>query len=262
MILLMIRILLVDAWNSRLALSLLILLILSGSLSTLFAQPAELLVAAASDLSSIQSLLADGFAAPVRFTFGSSGMLTRQIENGAPFDVFLSASEEFTDQLLKKNRIDRDSRRVYAIGRLALWSSLGSFRTAADLRRARVIAIANPQHAPYGKAAMQALFQLGLAGELKDRIVFAENVRQALQFAESGNADVAITAWSFVYNRDGVLLPEELHAPLRQIGAVVNKTKNRKQAQAFLDFLVSEKGRALFAQNGFNLLPAAPSLKR
>ncbi len=189
-------------------------------------------------------------------------MLARQIENGAPFDLFLSADEAQIDPLLKKNKVNSDSRQIYAIGRLALWSKSGKFQNLNDLVNAQHIAIANPLHAPYGRVAKEILERTGLWSKLQDKIVMGENVRQALQFAESGNADVCLTAFSLVYDQGGILISDEFHRPLRQIGVVVNKSKRRKEAAAFLDFLLSPAGRAIFATHGFNLMPAAPSLRR
>ena len=196
------------------------------------------------------------------FSFGASGMLARQIENGAPFDLFLSADEFQLEPLIKKNRVNADSRQVYAIGRLAVWSKSGTYKNWTDLARAQHIAIANPVHAPYGRAAQEALEKAGLWTKIQDKLVLAENVRQAFQFAESGNADVCLTAFSLVYDQGGVAVSENLHRPLRQIGVVLSKSKQKKEAAAFLDFLLSPAGRSIFATHGFNLMPGAPTLRK
>lgn len=231
-------------------------------LSLLAADPAPLLIAAASDLAPIDAELKAGYGKPVTITYGASGLLARQIENGAPFDLLLSADDLVVEPLVKKGRLEGDTRRIYALGRIAIWSKSGAIRSLDELPKARVIALANPAHAPYGRAAEQALDKSGLLAKVKDRLVLAENVRQAYQFAESGNADVCITAWSLVYDKNGVIIPESLHQPLRQVGAINRKTKRHKEATAFLDFLVSDDARSLFATHGFNLLPAPPRLKR
>lgn len=243
------------------ALSLIAVSNFSGLLSSCYAQD-SLLVAAASDLAPLQTLWQEQFPGKVTFTFGASGMLARQIENGAPFDLFLSADEFQLEPLIKKNRVNPDSRQIYAIGRLAMWSKSGQFQNLADLARAQHISLANPLHAPYGRAAKEALEKAGLWEKLQDKLLLAENVRQAYQYAESGNADVCLTAYSLVHAQGGVLVRDEFHRPLRQIGVVVNKSKQRKQAAAFLDFLISPAGRAIFATHGFNLLPGAPTLRR
>ncbi|MBY0504235.1 MAG: molybdate ABC transporter substrate-binding protein [Bryobacteraceae bacterium] len=244
-----------------LALSLLVVSNFSASLSSLSAQD-PLLVAAASDLAPIQTLLQQQYPGPVTFTFGSSGMLARQIENGAPFDLFLSADEYQVEPLVKKNKVDPDSRQIYAIGRVALWSKSGAYRELGDLAKAKTIAIANPLTAPYGRAAKEVLERSGLWPQVQERVVQAETTRQAYQFAESGNADVCLTAYSLVFDQGGLLVKDELHRPLRQIGVVLNKSKKRKAAAAFLDFLLSPAGRSLLATHGFNLMPGAPTLRR
>ncbi len=230
-------------------------------LSSCYAQQ-PLLIAAASDLSPLQPLLQEQFPGKVTFTFGASGMLARQIENGAPFDLFLAADEYHLETLIKKNKVNADSRQIYAIGRIAIWSKSGTFKDLSDLRKARTIAIANPLTAPYGRAAKEALEKAGLWTQLQDKVVQAESVRQAYQFAESGNADVCLTAFSLVFDQGGILVKDDLHRPLRQIGVVINKSKRRKDAAAFLDFLLSPAGRSLLATHGFNLMPAAPSLRK
>ena len=147
-------------------------------------------------------------------------MLARQIENGAPYDVYLSA-------------------RVYGLGRVAIWSKDGSIGKLSDLGSVRRLSLPNPAHAPYGVAARQALEKEGIWKSLEARIVYAENVRQALQFTESGNVDAAITAWSLVFDRGGILIPAGLHAPIRQAAGVVAASSNRtllSRYGLFVDF--------------------------
>ena len=179
-------------------------------------------------------------------------MLARQIRNGAPFDVFLSASEEYVAQLADSRDIDRDSILQYALGRVGLWSKDGLVRSLEDLRSPRVkhVAIPNPLHAPYGIAAKAALESQGLWKAVEPKIVYGENVRQALQFAESGNADAVLTSWTLLHNRGAVLLPSEWHRPVRQAGGVVSASKRKAEARRFLDFLTSEAGRAVLVKFG------------
>jgi molybdate transport system substrate-binding protein len=157
---------------------------------TLPASPAEILAAAASDLvpldAPLRHLFQEDTGHTVRFVFGSSGMLARQIENGAPYDVYLAANERFARDLAAQGKVDPASVAVYALGRVAVWSKSGRFGSLADLRAARRIALPNPAHAPYGVAGRQALEREGLWAGLEGRIVYGENVRQALQYAESG----------------------------------------------------------------------------
>ncbi len=218
----------------------------------------DLLVAAAADLTPLEIAVSDGFnktsAISVRFTFGSSGLLLRQIENGAPYDVYLSANQKFVDEGIRAGALTTPAV-IYALGRIAIWSRRGRVRgveqlTGPEFQR---IAIANPEHAPYGAAARESLEHTGLWDRLKSRIVFAENVRQTLQFAETGNADAAIVSWTLVYNRGGVLIPDSFHRPIRQAGAVVKITKRTQDAKRFLQFLQSDEGRRILL--GYGLFP-------
>jgi molybdate transport system substrate-binding protein len=218
------------------------------------AKAAEILVAAASDIARLEKPLSEGYqkvgGVPARFVFGSSGMLTRQIENGAPYDVFLSANEKFVQDLAAQGKLDRGTACVYALGRLALWSKSGRFKTLAGLREASRLALANPAHAPYGIGARQALERQGIWPEMERRIVYAENVRQALQYAESGNVDAALTAWSLVFDRGGVLVPADMHEPIRQAAGRVVSSANQAQALQFLEFLAGKAGRDILSRHG------------
>ncbi len=224
-----------------------------------------LTVAAASDLSLLADPLRKAFPeAELVFSFGSSGMLARQIEAGAPFDVFLSANEAYVMGLVSKGLIVKEDVLVYATGRLGLWSKSGAFQSYDDFKKFEKlsIAIANPQHAPYGIAAKQSLEKTGLWNRYEGSIVYAENVRQTVQFAESGNADVTITAWSLVHDRDAILVPSELHAPIRQVGAEIRRSKQRRLGRKFMEFLTSPEGGRILTEHGLFVATYAPSLKR
>jgi molybdate transport system substrate-binding protein len=220
----------------------------------LHAQP--ILVAAASDLTPLEKPLADGArsqgAVQIRFSFGSSGMLARQIRSGAPFDVFLSANEGFIRELQAAGALVNDTIQVYATGRIALWSHDGRVQSPSGLTQGsvRYLALPSPEHAPYGLAAQQALERLGLWPSLKRKIVFAENVRQAYEYARTGNADAVITSWTLLHDKEGILLAEALHAPIRQSGAVVRGTRRENDARRFLDFLTSPAGRKILTAGG------------
>ena len=202
------------------------------------------LVAAASDLAPILSTYTEA-----RFTFGSSGQLARQIEHGAPYELYLSANRAYAEQLVLGGKAKPEDLRPYATGRLALWSKSGRYKRLEDLLdpAVRHIAIANPNHAPYGQAARQALEKVGLWPRLQAKLVYAESVRQTIQFAESGNADATLTAWTFVHNRGGVLLPAELHEPLTQYGAPVNGSASGRR---LLAWLVGPEGQKLLQAGG------------
>jgi molybdate transport system substrate-binding protein len=216
---------------------------------------AELLVGAASDLGPISEKLgpvaSKALGTPVRFTLASSGDLAQQVANGAPFDVFLSANESYVSDAAKKGYVDPSTVLVYAYGRLALWSKSGFVRSLEDLRKPEVlhIAIPNPEHAPYGIAAREALQNRGLWKAVESKIVYGENVRQALQFAESGNAEAVITSWTLLQGR-GILLPQEWHAPIRQTGAVLKSSRQPDSARGFLKFLTSPEGKKILSEGG------------
>ncbi len=219
----------------------------------------DLLVAAAADLTGIEQPVTEIFqritGRKAKFVLGASGMLARQIEQGAPYDVFLSANERFVADLAKSGRLEPDSVRVYAYGRLGLWSRDAAVTRIEQLRDRRVVhlAIANPAHAPYGAAARQLLESEGLWKAVESKVVFGEDVRQALQFAESGNADAVITAWSLVFERGGILLPDSGHSPIRQAGGVVAGRPDEAAARRFLDLLASDEGRRILAAHGLGL---------
>jgi molybdate transport system substrate-binding protein len=239
--------------------STLLLLNLSVLLSsTIAASDSSILVAAAADLEPLQNQLAVAFrqagGSAVKFTLGASGSLAQQIENGAPYDVYLSANESFVKRLADSGRLRADTVQVYAVGRIALWSKSGRVRTMEDLAQPAVrhVAIANPAHAPYGMAARDALKNKGLWDKIEPKLVYGENVQQAFQYAASGNADAVILAWSLVIDKGGVLLSAALHAPIRQSGGVVASSKNGGTARKFMDLLASPAGRAILRQFGFD----------
>src|SRR5260370_41192437 len=211
---------------------------------------AEVLAASASDLAPLGSRLEQAFQKStgdtLRFTFASSGSLARQIENGAPYDVFLSANEKYATDLAAGGKLDAASVVIYAQGRIALWSPHGAIRSIEELKRADVkhLAIPNPEHAPYGVAARQALETRGLWKDVEPKIVYGENVRQALQYAESGNAEAVITSWTLLIGR-GTLLAREGHAPIRQAAGMVEASGRKRAAARLLKYLTATKRRNL-----------------
>lgn len=223
---------------------------------------AELTVAAASDLTPAFEEIGREFEAShktkVIFVFGSTGLLTRQIENGAPFDVFAAANVSYIDQLEQKGLIVPGTKRIYARGRITMWTTANSALkiekiqdlTLPDVHR---IAIANPDHAPYGQAAREALEQAGIWETVRPKLVYGDNIRQTLQFAETGNVEVAIVALSLSVQSKGrwVLVPQELHKPIDQGMGVIKTTKNEAAARAFSDFVNGEKGRDIMKKYGF-----------
>src|SRR5215211_1154841 len=222
----------------------------------------ELTVAAASDLTPAFEEIGREFESATRtkvvFVFGSTGMLTRQIENGAPVDLFAAANVSYVDELEKEGLIIPDTKAIYARGRITLWmpnESTLRLQGIADLTRPEVmrIAIANPDHAPYGLAAKQALQSAGIWDRVQPKLVYGDNIRQTLQYAQTGNVEVAIVALSVSTQSNGrwTLIPEELHQPIDQGLAVIKSTKNEPAARAFATFISSPQGKAIMKKYGF-----------
>ena len=222
----------------------------------------ELTVAAASDLTPAFEELGREFESATEtkivFVFGSTGMLTRQIENGAPFDLFAAANVSYIDELDQKGLIIPDTKAVYARGRITLWTTNESpirLQGIADLARPEVqrVAIANPDHAPYGLAAKQALQSAGVWDRVQPKLVYGDNIRQTLQYAQTGNVEVAIVALSLSVQSNGrwTLIPEELHQPIDQGLAVLKTTQKEQAARAFANFINSERGKAILKKYGF-----------
>lgn len=228
--------------------------------------PAEpLLVAAASDLQFAFTEIGERFEAEtgqkVTFTFGSTGNLTTQIENGAPFDILAAANVSFVDRLTEQGLTIPDTQQLYAQGRIVLVVNRDSGVQATSLEdlldpAITRIAIANPEHAPYGVAAREALQSAGIWAEIEQKVVLGENVSQTLQFVQTGDAPVGIVALSIadVPEVTGTLLPAELHEPINQALAVIRSTTNEEAARAFIDFVNSPAGRDIMKRYGF-LLP-------
>ena len=223
----------------------------------------ELTVAAASDLTpafeEIKRAFESSHSTKVIFVFGSTGLLTRQIENGAPMDLFAAANVSYVNQLEQKGLIIPDTKTIYARGRITLWTPNDTnlrLETIADLARPEVtrVAIANPDHAPYGLAARQALESAGVWERVKPKLVYGDNIRQTLQYAETGNVEVAIVALSLSVQSHGrwSLIPEELHQPLDQGMAIMKSTKNEQAARTFADFVGGPQGRAILQKYGFS----------
>ena len=208
-----------------------------------------LIVAAASDLAPLEQKMAAAVPeCQVRFSFGSSGTLARQIVHGADFDVFLAASRRYADEVVNARAADAATVRPYARGRVAVWSATGiSWKT---LRKAGRISLANPVHAPYGAAAKQVLERQGLWTALESKIVYGENIRQAWQFAVSGNADATLTSWSMAHDKGGELLPEAWHDPIIQTAVIPNRRQNPAAAARFLTWLTSPAGQKVLSDAG------------
>jgi molybdate transport system substrate-binding protein len=224
----------------------------------------EIVVAAASNLT-------DAFEeAGRRFTsrtgvrvvnsFGATADLARQIENGAPFDVYAAADVAHVDALAREGLLTEGTRAVYARGHLVLWLPRGSSSHVArieDLADANVskVALAKPDVAPYGQAAVEALRALNVWPQVEPKIVYAQNVAQAKQFAASGNADAAFLPRALVKDGEGriVEVEERLHQPLEQAMAVVRASKKQEAARRFEEFVLSEEGRSILKSYGYGV---------
>jgi molybdate transport system substrate-binding protein len=237
------------------------------------AAASEVVVAAASDLNAAAKEIAADFEKrtghTVKLTLGSSGNFHAQIMNGAPFDVFLSADVGYVRELEKAGLTEPGSAFIYAIGRIVLWTPRNS---AIDVQllglrallhpQARRIAIANPDHAPYGRAAVRAMEAAGVYPSVKGKLVLGENISQAAQFVQSGAADVGIIAFSLAVaepmKTQGKYweIPPGSYPRLEQ-GAVLLKQARRAghaaAAQEFLEALKGAQGRALLQRYGFSL---------
>ncbi len=219
-------------------------------------------VAAASDLSVAFEEMGKLFEARtgqhVTFSFGASGALAKQLSQGAPFDVFAAASPAFVDNTVQAGACDGATRALYARGYIVAWSKKGgaSLHTLADLASPRIrhISIANPDHAPYGKAAKEALISANVWQAVEGKIVHAENVRQALQFAQTGNTDVGIVALSLVArddSGDALAIDPALHRPIEQTLVVCKHGKSIEGGREFAKLVESHEGQALLERYGF-----------
>ncbi|HET7717128.1 MAG TPA: molybdate ABC transporter substrate-binding protein [Bauldia sp.] len=227
-------------------------------------------IAAAADLQFALAEVAAAFMAEtgqeVRLTFGSSGNLYRQIREGAPFELYLSADEQFVLDLAKDG-LAVDEGALYAVGRLALFvphgSPLEADGTLAGLKAALAeghitrFAIANPEHAPYGRRAEEVLRHQGLWEDLAPKLVLGENVSQAAHFAAAGDAQGGIIAYSLALAPDiaalgeSALIPEAWHAPLRQRMALLRG--HGRIAAMFFDFMQTKPARTIMRRYGFVL---------
>jgi molybdate transport system substrate-binding protein len=203
--------------------------------------------------------------AKVALTFGASGTFFAQIQNGAPFDVFLSADREYPDRVVAERLAAPADERVYALGTLVVWVPHGS---AIDVEArgissladpvVRRIAIANPAVAPFGRAAEAALRAAGIHDAVKDRLVLGTSAAQAAQFATTGAADAALLPYSLTFDPElargrAVPVPQALYPRIEQAGVVLSRAQEPALARAFLDFVTGEKGRAILAKYGYGL---------
>ena len=237
----------------------------------------EVRIAAAADLKVALEAVFAATASSTRgirpaVTYGSSGSFYAQIENGAPFDLFLSADAEYPRRLAAKGQADGEPF-LYAVGRIALWVpassrlDLGTLGLRALLNPSvRKVAIANPRHAPYGRAAEAALTSLGILDGVKGKLVLGENVAQAAQFVQSGAADAGIVALSLALappmRSSGryVEIPLESYPRMEQGGIVLKGAREPAAARALRDALLGSRGREVLKEYGFFLPAPVPTM--
>lgn len=222
----------------------------------------EIIVAAAASLTNAFDDLGRRFAEKngirVTFSYGATGDLARQVESGAPFDAFASADAAHTDGLVAKGHLLGETRAVFARGRLVLWwtEGKGPFALPEEVadRRVGLVAIAKPDVAPYGRAAVEALRSLGVWDEVEPKVVYAQNVAQAKQFAATGNADAAFLPRGLIKEGEGAFVEVEpsAHAPIEHTAAVVKGAKGADAARRFIEFLLSEEGQAVLEKYGYD----------
>jgi molybdate transport system substrate-binding protein len=224
-------------------------------------------IAAAADLKFAMDELAKEFESKtgtkVDITTGSSGNFFAQIQSGAPFDLFFSADMDYPKKLEAVGLADPETFREYGVGKIVIWAPSGAvIDVAKDGWNALLdgavqkIAIANPAHAPYGRAAVAALQKAGIYEQIKTKLIYGENISQAAQFVQSGNAQAGIIALSLAVSsgmRGGKIweIPAKMYPPIEQGAVVLKSSRNRNAASAFLEFVTSAAGIEILERNGF-----------
>ncbi len=252
------------------SLSLTAVLVLLVAVPRIQAADREINVAAAADLSSALQELAANYekrtGVATKLSFGASGALTQQIQNGAPFDLFFSADMEYPKQLIAGGQAEGTTLYRYAVGRLVLWVPKDSpldvehkgMKVLLD-PSVKKISIANPQHAPYGRAAAAALKHYGLFEKVADRLVLGENVSQAAQFVESGNAQVGFVALAHAIapamqgKGKYWMVPAEAYPPLDQGVVLISHSAHKQDATAFLEYVKTAEVASVLGRYGFSM---------
>jgi molybdate transport system substrate-binding protein len=227
----------------------------------------ELLAAAAANVADTISETGAAFEAKshihVKISGGATGALAKQIENGAPFDLFISADVETVDRLIAAGKLIPATRHIYARGKLILWSRPDSPVKLSSLEeiaqdQIHKIAVANPEIAPYGKAAMEALASSGLLDRIRQKLVYGESVNQVYQFAQTGNVEAAFVPLSMTRRSTGNYfeVDERLYKPIDQALAVVSSSQAQTSAIQFADFITGPDGRAILEKFGYTITQA------
>ncbi|WP_348658360.1 molybdate ABC transporter substrate-binding protein [Heyndrickxia faecalis] len=222
----------------------------------------EISVAAASDLTKSFQQINKQFekktGIKVKLVFAASGELEQQIENGAPYDVFAAANADYVNQLADKNMLVPGTKTVYAYGKIGIaakQSSHLSIHSLKDLTRPEVkkIAIANPETAPYGLAAKQALQKAGIWDKVKPKLVYAKNIADTLTYVKSGNTEAGIVSLSLAQGEklDVANISSSLYNPLKQMAAVVKSSKKQAAAKKFVQYLASKEAQNTMKKYGY-----------
>lgn len=227
------------------------------------------LAAVASDFTKPMNEIATAFKKATgheaKLSFGSSGKAFAQIQSGAPYEIYLSASEKYPIELEKSGYAVADSRFVYAIGKLVLWSATPGYvddqGKTLKIGNFKHIALADPTHAPYGVVAEEAMKNLGVLEKLRPLFVMGENISQTFQFISSGNAELGFIGLAQVIdvntgkigNGSGWIIPDNLHSPFRQSAVLLKKGAENPAALALMDFLKFPPALAIIQKYGFGL---------
>ncbi len=228
----------------------------------------NILIAAASNLRFAMHEICHDFqeenpSIQTKVSYGSSGNFFAQIKQGAPFDIFFSADTTYPELLEKEGLTVKESQKVYAVGKIVLWFPKGSKADpdkgfqAVTFPAVKKLAIANPRHAPYGRAAEESLRYYGLWEDVKEKLIYGENISQTAQFVHTGAADAGIVALSLAISPKMLhegrywIIPDESHSDIEQVYVVLKKGKGKKSIRKFLDFIHGERGGNILSRYGF-----------
>jgi molybdate transport system substrate-binding protein len=234
-----------------------------------YARAQSVKIAAAADLKFAMAELSSQFekenGAKLDITYGSSGNFLTQIQNGAPFDLFFSADSEYPKKLEAAGLTDPGTLLEYAVGHIVIWvpsdseinTSKDGWKSLLD-QRVKKIAIANPEHAPYGRAALAAMKKAGIYEQVKDKLVYGENISQAAEFVQSGNAQAGIIALSLaaspaMKNGKRWEISADSYPAIKQAAVVLKASKNKDAARRFLDFVSGLRGHEILQRYGFTV---------
>lgn len=259
----------------RLRISIGIALLLVSLVPLSFAQ--AITVAAAADLQAVMpeltALYQKQSGKTVQVVYGSSGNFYQQIQNGAPFDVFFSANLDYAKRLEAAGLVEPGSLYEYATGKIVLWVpkdskiDVGSGLKSLLSPEVKKISIANPEHAPYGQAAVAAMQKAGVYDQLKSKLVLGENISQAASFVASGAADAGIVALSLALSPNMkdkgryAEIPPADYPPIEQACVIVKASQKKPEAKGFLEFVKSAPARELLKRYGFELPVAVGAMK-